>query len=198
LQQLTPEEIEGVMAHELAHIQNRDTLIMTVTATMAGAISMIANFAMFFGGRDRNNSMGVIGTIATMLLAPIAAMLVQMAISRTREYAADRRGAEISGKPLALAAALKRIASGVEHTANDTAEANPATAHMFIINPLSGAGFDNLFSTHPDTSNRIAALEEFAGTNGHLDTSSDPGVSGPWSRARSSQRTVKKVSGPWG
>ncbi|MEO1160213.1 MAG: zinc metalloprotease HtpX, partial [Pseudomonadota bacterium] len=139
MQQLNYDEIEGVMAHELAHIQNRDTLIMTVTATIAGAISMLANFAMFFGGRDRNNPLGLIGTIAMMLLAPIAAMLVQMAISRTREYAADRRGAEICGKPQALADALRKIASGAQRIENDTAEANPATAHMFIINPLSGA-----------------------------------------------------------
>ncbi len=198
LQQLSQEEIEGVMAHELAHIQNRDTLIMTVTATMAGAISMIANFAMFFGGRDRNNPLGLIGTIATMLLAPIAAMLVQMAISRTREYAADRRGAEISGKPLALANALRRIASGVEHIENQAAESNPATAHMFIINPLSGAGMDNLFSTHPDTNNRIAALEEFAGTSGYSNSPSEPTGSGPWSKAGSNRHAPKKAAGPWG
>jgi heat shock protein HtpX len=193
LQQLSYEEVEGVMAHELAHIQNRDTLIMTVTATIAGAISMLANFAMFFGGRDRNNPLGLIGTIAMMVLAPFAAMLVQMAISRTREYAADRRGAEICGKPLALASALRRIASGAEQIENDTAEANPATAHMFIINPLSGARMDNLFSTHPDTGNRIAELEQLAGSPVSGVEEIEPSqTSGPWSRSN------KKASGPWG
>lgn len=161
LKRLTYDEIEGVMAHELAHIQNRDTLIMTITATFAGAISMLANFAMFFG-RGNNNPLGIIGTIATMIIAPFAAMLVQMAISRTREYAADRRGAEICGKPLALASALERIALNAGRHINETAEANPATAHMFIINPLNGQKMDGLFSTHPDTGNRIAALQAMA------------------------------------
>ena len=121
-----------------------------------------------------------------------------MAISRTREYAADRRGAEISGKPLALANALRRIASGVEQIENQTAEANPATAHMFIINPLSGAGMDNLFSTHPDTNNRIAALEEFAGTSGYSNPPSEPTESGPWSKAGSNRHAPEKATGPWG
>lgn len=161
LKRLNYDEIEGVMAHELAHIQNRDTLIMTITATFAGAISMLANFAMFFG-RGNNNPLGIIGTIATMIIAPFAAMLVQMAISRTREYAADRRGAEICGKPLALASALERIALNAGRHINQTAENNPATAHMFIINPLNGQKMDGLFSTHPDTGNRIAALQAMA------------------------------------
>jgi heat shock protein HtpX len=203
LQQLNNDEIEGVMAHELAHIQNHDTLIMTVTATIAGAISMLANFAMFFGGRDRNNPLGLIGTIAMMILAPIAAMLVQMAISRTREYAADRRGAEICGKPLALADALRKIASGAEQIENDTAEANPATAHMFIINPLSGARMDNLFSTHPNTQNRIAALEQMSAPHNTGFTNNDPAPdqalhSGPWSRAGRSSASRKRRPGPWG
>ncbi len=201
LQQLNYEEVEGVMAHELAHIQNRDTLIMTVTATIAGAISMLANFAMFFGGRDRNNPLGLIGTIAMMLLAPIAAMLVQMAISRTREYAADRRGAEICGKPQALANALRKIASGAERIENDTAEANPATAHMFIINPLSGARMDNLFSTHPNTDNRIEALEQMSMPQAQVYADSGSGPSGssgagPWSKAGRGPR--HRTGGPWG
>jgi heat shock protein HtpX len=162
LQSLSRDEIAGVVAHELAHIKNRDTLIMTITATLAGAISMLANFAFFFGGRDRNNPLGPIGAIAMVVLAPLSAMLVQMAISRTREYSADRLGALISGMPRSLASALRRIARAAHAIPNDTAEANPATAHMFIVNPLTGSGFDNLFSTHPNPENRIAALERLA------------------------------------
>ena len=160
LQRLTPEEVAGVMAHELAHIENRDTLTMTVTATLAGAISMLSNFAFLFGGNrdDRSNPLGFVGVLIAMIVAPLAAMLVQMAISRTREYAADRRGAEISGNPRWLASALAKIAGDASHIENDDAERNPATAHMFIINPLSGQRMDNLFSTHPNTENRIAAL----------------------------------------
>ncbi len=163
LDALNREELAGVMAHELAHVKNHDTLIMTITATFAGAISMLANFAIFFGGnRDNNNPFGFIGVIVAMIVAPLAAMLVQMAISRTREYAADRMGAQICGQPLALASALQKIAGGVSHIRNDDAERNPAIAHMFIINPLSGERMDNLFSTHPDTANRIRALQEMA------------------------------------
>ena len=165
LQALSYEEVAGVMAHELAHIQNRDTLTMTLTATIAGAISMLANFAMFFGGghnRENNNPLGFIGVLIAMIVAPFAAMLVQMAISRTREYSADRRGAEICGNPLWLASALKKIAIAAGRIPNEAAEHNPATAHMFIINPLSGERMDNLFSTHPNTENRIAALQEMA------------------------------------
>ncbi len=159
---LSVEEQAGVMAHELAHIKNRDTLIMTITATLAGAISMLANFAMFFGG-NRNNAIGLIGTIAIMILAPIAAALVQMAISRTREYEADKIGAEICGRPLWLASALDKIERAAKQIDNVDAERNPATAHMFIINPLHAHRIDNLFSTHPNTRNRIARLEEMAG-----------------------------------
>ncbi|WP_454288856.1 zinc metalloprotease HtpX [Rhizobium arsenicireducens] len=166
LRRLTPEEVAGVMAHELAHVENRDTLTMTVTATLAGAISMLANFAFLFGGSrdDRNNPLGFVGVLIAMIVAPLAAMLVQMAISRTREYAADRRGAEICGSPRSLASALEKIAGDASHIENDDAERNPATAHMFIINPLSGQRMDNLFSTHPDTENRIAALLEMRET----------------------------------
>ena len=186
LKNLSRDEVAGVIAHELAHIRNRDTLIMTVTATLAGAISMLANFGLFFGPRDRGNGVGPLATIAMAILAPLAAMLVQMAISRTREYAADRAGAMISGRPLALASALSTIAALVQQVPNDEAEANPATAHLFIINPLSGSGMDNLFSTHPRTENRIAALETLARemqTSTSRSTTSVPGIAsrrGPW------------------
>ena len=163
LEQLTKEEVAGVMAHELAHIENRDTLTMTITATLAGAISMLGNFAFFFGGnRSNNNPLGGLGTLFAMIVAPLAAMVVQMAVSRTREYSADRRGAEITGNPLWLAAALKIIAAAVKQIPNYRAERFPASAHMFIINPLFGLGADSLFSTHPATENRVAALEEMA------------------------------------
>jgi len=158
---LSDEEIAGVMAHELAHIQNRDTLIMTITATIAGAISILANFALFFGG-NRNNPLGLVGTILIMILAPLAAMLVQSAISRTREYAADRRGAMICGNPLWLAGALEKLQRSAEQIDNPEAENNPATAHMFIVNPLHARSIDNLFSTHPNSANRIAALHHMA------------------------------------
>ena len=164
LDRLSYEEVAGVMAHELAHVQNRDTLTMTITATLAGAISMLGNFAFFFGGnRDNNNPLGFIGVLVAMIVAPLAAMMVQMAISRTREYSADRRGAEICGNPLWLASALDKIARRAKQVVNQDAERNPATAHMFSINPLSGERMDNLFSTHPDTDNRIAALQALAG-----------------------------------
>ena len=165
IRMLSPEELAGVMAHELAHIKNRDTLTMTVTATIAGAVSMLANFALFFGGN--RNAGGVIGAIALAILAPMAAGLVQMAISRTREYSADRGGAEICGNPMWLASALERIDEAARRGApNEAAEANPATAHMFIINPLNGSGRDSLFSTHPATANRIAELRKFAEASG--------------------------------
>ena len=159
---LTAEEVAAVMAHELAHVQHRDTLTMTITATLAGAISMLGNFAFFFGGRRDNNGGGLIGALVAMIVAPFAAMLVQMAISRTREYEADRRGAEICGQPLWLASALAKIQNAAHQVPNMAAEQNPATAHMFIINPLSGERMDNLFSTHPATENRIAELEKMA------------------------------------
>jgi heat shock protein HtpX len=160
---LNREEVAGVLSHELAHIRNRDTLTMTITATIAGAISMLAQFGLFFGGGHRNNNgLGLIGTIAMVILAPLAAMLVQMAISRTREYAADNMGARIAGHTDGLASALVKISNAAHHIENDTAERNPATAHLFIINPLSGHRMDNLFSTHPSTENRIAALDDLA------------------------------------
>ena len=162
IQMLTREEVAGVLAHELAHIKNRDTLTMTITATLAGAISSIAQFGMFFGGGRRENGLGTIGTIALSILAPIAAMVVQMAVSRSREYVADEMGGRIAGNPIWLASALEKIAGGVAAIPDQQAEAKPAMAHMFIMNPLSGSGMDNLFSTHPNTENRVAALVQQA------------------------------------
>ena len=180
MQRLTREELAGVLAHELAHIKNRDTLIMTVTATIAGAISMLANFAMFFGSSSdqRNNPVGIIGTIALVILAPMAAMLVQMAISRSREYEADRVGAEIAGQPLWLARALENIQGAAGRVVNEDAERNPATAHLFIVNPLTGQGMDNLFSTHPSTENRVARLQAMA--QGMYGAAHDAPRRGPW------------------
>ncbi len=157
LDMLDSDEIEGVLAHELAHIRNRDTLIMTLTAVVAGAISMLANFAIFFGG-GRNNPLGFLGVILVMIFAPMAAMLVQMAISRTREYGADAGGAEICGNPDALARALEKLQMAARRGPIQQAEDNPSTAHMFIVNPLTGQNMDNLFSTHPATENRVARL----------------------------------------
>ena len=168
---MTREEVRGVMAHELAHVKNRDTLIMTVTATLAGAIGMLGNFAMLMGGsNDRDRPGGMIGTLAMMILAPITAALVQMAISRSREYEADRMGSELSGEPTALASALRRIEDFTQGgLTNHDAERNPATAHMFIINPLNGGGMDNLFSTHPSTENRVKQLMTLAGRDTMLE-----------------------------
>ncbi len=214
LQALSADEVAGVMAHELAHVKNHDTLTMTITATLAGAISMLANFAFFFGGhRDERSPFGVIGAIAAALLAPIAAMMVQMAVSRTREYAADRMGAEISGNPRALASALAKIAGSAAHIPNAAAEANPATAHLFIINPLSGQRMDNLFSTHPATENRIAALMELdrsrqqapagggrvtlpGGFGARRASAAAPGRQDSWGRSSSNQGSSRQ--GPWG
>jgi heat shock protein HtpX len=164
LRQLDTREVAGVVAHELAHIKNRDTLTMTITATLAGAISALAQFGLFFGGgNNRDNPLGGVGALLMVFLAPLAAMLVQMAVSRTREYEADKDGAAISGDPLALASALNKIATLAGRQVNVAAERNPAMAHMYIINPLNGSRMDNLFSTHPDTGNRIAALQRLAG-----------------------------------
>jgi len=156
LNTLSRDEVAGVIGHELGHVRNHDTLTMTITATIAGAISMLAQLGMFFGGR--RNNLGVVGSLLMLVLAPIAAMIVQMAISRTREYAADNFGGRVSGQPDALASALVKISRIAEGVPNDTAEAHPATAPLFIVNPLSGRGMDNLFSTHPSTENRVAAL----------------------------------------
>jgi heat shock protein HtpX len=179
LQRLDEREIAGVLAHELAHVRNRDTLTMTITATLAGAIGMLGNFAFFFiGSRDqRDNPFGAIGALLAMIVAPIAAMLVQFAISRSREYEADRVGAAICGEPLALASALAKIHNTALRIDNPVAEANPASAHLFIINPLHGHAVDGLFSTHPSTENRIRRLQELAPSMGGEPIS---GRRGPW------------------
>lgn len=163
LRMMTPQEIAGVMAHELAHVKNRDTLTMTIAASIAGAVSMLANFAFFFGGsRDRDNPLGFVGTIAMALLAPLAAGLIQMAISRTREFSADADGAAICGHPLWLASALGKLDKGARQIPNPEAEGHPATAHMFIVNPLRGGGIGALFATHPPMAERIARLRAMA------------------------------------
>jgi heat shock protein HtpX len=155
---LTREELMGVMAHELGHVRNRDILIGTIAATIAGAISMLAHFGMFFGGRrdDDEGAGGMVGALAMMILAPIAAALIQMAISRSREYEADATGARVCGNPLYLANALRKLHVGAQRVPMN---ASPATAHMFIVNPLRGGGMANLFSTHPPMEERVARLE---------------------------------------
>jgi heat shock protein HtpX len=159
LQLLTPRELRGVMAHELAHVKHRDILVSTVSATIAGAIATLANFGMFFAGsQNREGGGNPLLAIVVMIFAPIAAMLIQFAISRTREFGADRGGAEISGDPNALADALAKIDAYARGIPLPTADANPATAQMMIMNPLSGGGLKGLFSTHPSTEERIARL----------------------------------------
>lgn len=203
---LTREELAGVIAHELAHIKNRDTLTMTIAATVAGAISMLAQFGLFFGGSsDNRNALGFIGVLLAVILAPIAAALVQMAISRTREYSADRDGAAICGHPLWLASALRKISGGAARHEMRSVEANPATAHLFIVNPLSGRRMDNLFATHPNVENRIAALAQMAGADpreiAHPSAASAPPRSGPWGRSAASGRSPwsrQSRRGPWG
>ena len=163
LKMLSARELRGVMAHELAHVKHRDILISTVSATMAGAIAMLANFAMIFGGRGSNGERAnPIASIAIMLLAPLAASLIQMAISRGREFEADRGGAEISGDPRALADALAKIDAYARGIPMQTADAHPETAQMMIMNPLSGGGLRRMFSTHPSTEERIARLHAMA------------------------------------
>jgi len=197
LRTLSYEELAGVMAHELAHIKNHDTLTMTITATFAGAISSLVTFGMFFGSRD--NRPNLIVQILLSILAPMAAALIQMAISRSREYEADKLGGQICGNPVWLADALAKIAAGVQHIPNETAEAKPATAHMFIINPLTGGGMDNLFSTHPDTGNRIAALMEQARAMGIGGGFAAQASNGPWGQAGgSASQNPPHQPGPWG
>ena len=198
LDMLTRDEIRGVMAHALAHVKNRDTLTMTVTATIAGAIAALANFALFFGGGDdRERPGGLIGTLALMILAPMAAGLVQMAISRTREYDADRVGAEIARDPHALASALQKIEAYAKRIHNPTAERNPASGQLFIINPLAGRGADNLFSTHPNTGNRVRALTELAmKMGGGAVRSAAPAA--PSFAATTSVPNAGHGRGPWG
>lgn len=197
LRMLSREEIAGVLAHELAHVRNHDTLTMTVAATIAGAISMLANFGMLFGGRrdGENNGGGIVTTLIAVFVAPIAAGIIQMALSRSREYAADHDGAQICGHPLWLASALQKIQNAAQQIPNEQAEAHPASASLYIVNPLFGRGWDNLFSTHPNTENRVAALVEQAHEMGQ---SQEPRGSflpsgavqgGPWIRGRGN---------PWG
>ncbi|MGI9498591.1 MAG: zinc metalloprotease HtpX [Geminicoccaceae bacterium] len=155
------EELAGVIAHELAHIKNRDTLIMTITATIAGAIGFLTQFGLLFG-RGRDNPLGMIGTLLVVFLAPVAAMLVQMAISRTREFSADKEGAEICGHPEWLASALELIERQGRGMTNARAQENPATAHLFIINPLRSGGLSGLFRTHPPTTERIRRLKSMS------------------------------------
>jgi heat shock protein HtpX len=161
LRLLDTRELRGVMAHELAHVKNRDILTSTISATIAGAISSLAQFGMFFGGGDRERPNAIV-QIVVMILAPLAAMLIQMAISRAREFGADRGGADISGDPEALASALRKIEAYARGTPMDTAEMHPETAQMMIINPLSGGDLRGLFSTHPATEQRVAKLLEMA------------------------------------
>jgi heat shock protein HtpX len=198
LEMMSPQEVAGVMAHELAHIKNRDTLTMTVAATIGGAISMLAQYMQFgalFGGSREGGGNRILAFVA-MLVAPFAAMLVQMAISRSREYQADRLGALICGNPLWLASALDKIEGFARQIENPTAEAAPGTAHLFIINPLNGHGMDSLFSTHPNTQNRIAELEKLSGemriSSMSQRTPSAAGVT-PISGASHGSR-----GGPWG
>ena len=195
LNTVSQEELAGVIAHELGHVKNRDTLLMTLTATIAGAVSMLANFGLYFGRGNNNGNMGIVGTLMLVILGPLAAGLVQMAISRTREYEADKAGAEISRRPLSLASALQKIAGAAKHIPNMPAERNPASAHLFIVNPLSGARMDNLFSTHPNVENRVARLQEMARDMGA--TGAPPAgaqYAGPWSETR----RVAGRGGPWG
>jgi heat shock protein HtpX len=204
LRTLNQDELAGVIAHELTHVKNRDTLTMTITATLAGAISMLAQFGLFFGaGNRRDNPLGGIGALLMVFLAPLAAGLVQMAISRTREYEADRGGAEISGRPMALASALVKISNAAGRTVNIPAERNPAMAHMYIYNPLRGAGMDHLFATHPSVENRIAALQRIAAQMGDRGPAVHPdfapaGQHDVWRVPQFGDSEAPRERGPWG
>jgi heat shock protein HtpX len=195
LRMLSKEEVSGVLAHELAHVKNHDTLTMTVAATIAGAISMLANFGMLFGGGRREGSgSGIVSTLIAIIVAPFAAMLIQMAISRSREYVADHDGAEICQRPLWLASALEKIERAAREIPNEQAEEHPASASLYIINPLTGGGMDNLFSTHPNTENRIAALREQARAMGQTQGPSGGRIELP----PSSGPDERDAPGPWG
>jgi heat shock protein HtpX len=206
LRLLSREEVTGVLAHELSHVRNRDTLTMTIAATLSGAIGMLASFGgLFGGGRDANGNRLVspVAAMAAMFLAPLGASLVQMAISRSREFEADRSGAELTGQPLWLASALRKLEQGTAQIQNPTADAHPAMAHLYIANPLSGSGLASLFSTHPSMDERVARLEAMAGQPvGALQPSSavlpsgPSGPSGPSSPWGAAPRPPRR--GPWG
>ena len=211
LEALNREELAGVIAHELAHIKHRDTLTMAVAATIGGAVSMFAQYlqlGMLFGsGRHDNRGLGFIGTLFAVIVAPMAAMMVQMAISRSREYSADRMGAQIAGNPLWLASALKKIDVLARQIKNQPAEDVPAAAHVFIVNPLNGRGIDNMFSTHPNVANRVAELEAMAremGITSNSGSHSGPigGPSAPVSEDEGQVwiggRRYDKPTNPWG
>jgi heat shock protein HtpX len=200
LNMMNEQEVAGVIAHEMAHIKNRDTLIMAVTASIAGAVGFLAQFGFLLGGnRDsRGSPFGFVGLILLMILGPLAAMIVQMAISRSREYEADAEGARICGDPAWLANGLAQLERYKEGRVNQTAEANPATAHMFIINPLSGLRIDGLFSTHPPTQERIARLMAMGGTGGNGVRAAPMGSAG-FSRPNPGPRGTAPAGGsPWG
>jgi heat shock protein HtpX len=192
---MTEQQVAGVVAHELAHIKHRDTLVMSIAATLSGAIGMLAQFGGMFAmrGRDGQRGSNPIAAIAVMILGPIAAAIVQMAISRAREYEADREGAEIAGDPEWLASGLERLEAGSRQAVNEAAEANPATAHMFIVNPLSAGGIRGLFTTHPPTAERVARLRAMRPTGG-LAMGAPAGVS-PWSVTRPSVTPPSR--NPW-
>ncbi|HXA71124.1 MAG TPA: zinc metalloprotease HtpX [Stellaceae bacterium] len=204
---LTRDELMGVLGHELTHVRNRDSMTMTIAATIAGAIGMLAHFAFFFGGARGNDGRGspggAVGAIAMMILAPLAATLVQLAISRGREFEADRGGAEISGNPLGLASALVKLEAGAQQLPNLQAEQHPATAHLFIVNPLSGGGMQSLFSTHPSTEQRIARLEAMAAAMGQAPSRIGARAPAAPQHAQSASGTVPSAGsaphhrGPW-
>lgn len=213
LRMLERDEVAGVVAHELAHIKNRDTLTMTISATLAGAISMLAQFGLFFGGRNNNSPLGGVGTLLMVFLAPVAAMVVQMAVSRTREYEADHDGAEISGNPMALASALAKISKAARHFENPFARRNPGMAHMYIANPLGGSSLRSLFTTHPPVEKRIAALKALAdqmriggqrptqqSVNGrqYRDRPRRAGGQGQWRTPSAGAGSSPADRGPWG
>jgi heat shock protein HtpX len=207
IETMSREELAGVMAHELAHVKNYDTLTMAVAATIGGAVSMLAQFLQFgslFGGnREGSSGIGWIGALVAAIVAPLAAMLVQMAVSRSREYQADRVGGLVCGNPLWLASALRKIEHYAREIPNEAAERAPGTAHLFIINPLTGQGMDNLFSTHPNTDNRIAELERLAAEVGAappFSTAPSRSASGPWGSAPTAGPSAApgRPRGPWG
>jgi len=203
LERLTPAEVRGVMAHELAHVKHRDTLIMTIAATISGALGNMARMVMFMGmtthnNRENRSPLGGLGVLVAALLAPLAAMLIQFTISRTREFAADRRGAEISGDPLALASALANLHNSARKIDMPQADANPASAHMFIVNPLHAGGMAALFATHPPMEERIARLQQLASQMPNSQRTSNMSYGGPWGQPAKPELEDTAPRGPWG